>query len=55
MKASEVAAFFAAPVSTVLHRGRTGMLRRMKLCRHVRLFRADVERLVRQRSDETIG
>jgi excisionase family DNA binding protein len=54
MKASEVAALFAVPVSTVLHWGRTGVLRRIKLGRHVRFFRADVERLVRERSDETI-
>jgi excisionase family DNA binding protein len=55
MKASEVAALFALPVSTVLHWGRTGVLRRIKLGRHVRFFRADVERLVRERSDETIS
>jgi excisionase family DNA binding protein len=52
MKAAEVAALFAVPVSTVLHWGRTGVLRRIKLGRHVRFFRADVERLVRQRDDE---
>jgi excisionase family DNA binding protein len=52
MKAAEVAALFAVPVSTVLHWGRTGVLRRIKLGRHVRFFRADVERLVRQPDDE---
>jgi excisionase family DNA binding protein len=55
MKASEVAALFAVPVSTVLHWGRTGVLRRIKLGRHVRFFRSDVARLVRERSDETIS
>jgi excisionase family DNA binding protein len=55
MKASEVAALFAVPVSTVLHWGRTGVLRRIKLGRHVRFFRADVERLVRDRAGETIS
>jgi excisionase family DNA binding protein len=55
MKASEVAALFAVPVSTVLHWGRTGVLRRIKLGRHVRFFRADAERLVRARSDEPIA
>ena len=54
MKAGEVAALFSVPVSTVLHWGRTGVLRRTKLGRHVRFFRADVERLVRQR-DELAG
>ena len=53
MKAAEVAALFAVPVSTVLHWGRTGVLRRIKHGRHVRFFRADVERLVRQRDDES--
>ena len=52
MKASEVAALFAVPPSTVLHWGRTGMLRRIKLGRHVR---ADVERLVREQRDEAIA
>jgi excisionase family DNA binding protein len=52
MKAAEVAALFAVPVSTVLHWGRTGVLRRIKLGRHVRFFRADVERLVRQRDEQ---
>ena len=33
MKAGEVAALFAVPVSTVLHWGRTGVLRRIKLGR----------------------
>ena len=47
MKASEVAALLAVPVSTVLHWGRTGVLWRVKLGRHVRFFRADIERLVR--------
>jgi excisionase family DNA binding protein len=47
MKASEVAVLFAVPLSTVLHWGRTGVLRRIKLGRHVRFFRADIERLVR--------
>jgi excisionase family DNA binding protein len=55
MQAAEVAALFAVPVSTVLHWGRTGVLRRIKLGRHVRFFRADVERLVRQRDDEFAG
>ena len=55
MKASEVAVLFAVPVSTVLHWGRTGVLRRIKLGRHVRFFRADVEQLVRERSDEPAG
>ena len=55
MKASEVAALFAVPVSTVLHWGRTGVLRRIKLRRRVRFFRADVERLVREGNDEAIG
>jgi excisionase family DNA binding protein len=55
MKASEVAALFAVPVSTVLHWGRTGVLRRIKLGRHVRFFRADVEQLVRERDEKTIS
>jgi len=55
MKASEVAALFAVPPSTVLHWGRTGMLRRIKLGRHVRFFRADVERLVREVRDEALS
>ena len=54
MKAGEVAALFAVPVSTVLHWGRTGVLRRIKLGRHVRFFRADIERLVRERTDEGV-
>src|SRR5215207_9252678 len=36
MKAGEVAALFAVPVSTALHWGRTGVLQRIKLGRHVR-------------------
>jgi hypothetical protein len=31
--------------------GRTGVLRRIKLGRHVRFFRADIERLVREHDD----
>ena len=46
---------FAAPVSTVLHWGRTLVLRRIKLGRHVRLFRADIERLVREQDDGGIS
>lgn len=48
MKATEVAALFAVPVSTVLHWGRTGVLPRVKLGRHVRFLRPEVERVVRQ-------
>lgn len=55
MKAGEVAALFAVPVSTVLHWGRTGVLRRIKLGRHVRFFRADIERLVREHDDDAIA
>jgi excisionase family DNA binding protein len=46
MKAADVAALLSVPVSTVLHWGRTGVLRRVKLGRHVRFLRADVERLL---------
>ncbi len=52
MKAAEVAALLSVPVSTVLHWGRTGALRRVKLGRHVRFLRADVERLVRGGHDD---
>ena len=47
MKASEVAALLAVPVSTVLHWGRTGVLRRIKPRPACCFFRADIERLVR--------
>jgi hypothetical protein len=53
MKASEL------PLrSSRVHRaplGRTGVLRRIKLGRHDRFFRPDVERLVRERNDESSG
>jgi excisionase family DNA binding protein len=51
MKAGQVAALFAVPVSTVLHWGRTGVLRRIKRGRHVCFLRADIERLVREQDD----
>jgi excisionase family DNA binding protein len=54
MKAAEVAALFAVPVSTVLHWGRTGVLRWIKLGRHVRFLRADIERLVRDQDEDGV-
>jgi len=55
MKASDVAALFAVPVSTVLYWGRTGVLRRIKLGRHVRFLRADIERLLHEDSDDGLA
>ena len=43
MTARELAEVLGVPVSTVLHWGRTGLLPRIKLGRHVRFIRAHVE------------
>jgi len=43
MTARELAELLGVPVSTVLHWGRTGVLPRIKLGRHVRFVRAHVE------------
>ena len=43
MTARELADLLGVPVSTVLHWGRTGVLPRVKLGRHVRFVRAHVE------------
>ena len=44
MNADDVAELLGVPVSTILHWGRTGALPRVKLGRHVRFLRADVEK-----------
>jgi excisionase family DNA binding protein len=46
MTAREVAELFGVPISTVYEWGRCGVLPRVKLGRHVRFLRAQVERVI---------
>lgn len=46
MTARELADMLGVPVSTVLHWGRTGVLPRVKLGRHVRFVRSHVQQAV---------
>ena len=46
MTAADVASLLDVPVSTVRHWGRAGVLPRIKLGRHVRFIRAQVERVL---------
>lgn len=51
MKADDVADLLGVPVSTVLHWGRTGALPRIKLGRHVRFIRSELEQALRAHQD----
>jgi hypothetical protein len=54
MKAADVAALFAVPVSTVLRWGLTGVLTRISSAATSGCFRADIERLVREQDDDSV-
>jgi excisionase family DNA binding protein len=51
MEPREVAQLLDVPVSTVLDWGRRGVLPRVKLGRHVRFLREDIEAAVRGAHD----
>jgi len=53
MTAREVADMLGVPVSTILHWGRTGILPRVKLGRHVRFIRTLVEHALIDGADTT--
>jgi len=55
MTAAQVAELLSVPVSTVRDWGRSGVLPRVKLGRHVRFIRAQVEEVVLRAADRQAG